>query len=142
MAQAEQCTLRVSKPDAVEVSHMIAPKRCSHGLTAARVLYLALFFSPAFTHGQQHHSGDDMQAGTNSSPRTQGHHAIATQADAWFENYRFHEGESLPRLRIHYATLGSPHRDAQGKIGSGKQILTARGCLAFEAIRWLLPKDP
>ena len=73
---------------------------------------------------------------------TQEHHAIATQADAWFENYRFHEGESLPRLRIHYATLGSPHRDAQGKIGSGKQILTARGCLAFEAIRWLLPKDP
>jgi hypothetical protein len=99
---------------------MIAPKRCSHGLTAARAPYLALVFSPAFTHGQQHRAGDDLQAST-SYTRT---HAIATQVDAWFENYYFHDGEILPCLRMYYATLGSPYRDAQGKIDNvvlGKQ---------------------
>jgi homoserine O-acetyltransferase/O-succinyltransferase len=102
---------------------MIAPKRCSHGLTAARVLYLALFFSPAFTYGQQHHIADDMRASTNSSPGTQEHHAIATQADAWFENYRFHDGKSLARLHIHYATLGTPHRNAQGQIDNAVLVI-------------------
>jgi homoserine O-acetyltransferase len=123
MAQAEQCTFQVSKPDAAEASSMIAPKRCRHGFTAARVLHLALFLSPAFTHGQQHNTGDEMRAITNGSPWTQEHHATAAQADAWFENYRFHDGESLPGLRIHYATLGSPHRDAQGKIDNAVLVI-------------------
>ncbi|MGC2222652.1 MAG: hypothetical protein WA624_09965 [Methylocella sp.] len=42
--------------------------------------------------------------------------AVAKQADAWFENYKFRDGESIPRLRIHYATLGTPHRNDQGDI--------------------------
>ncbi len=36
----------------------------------------------------------------------------AQQQEAWFENYRFRDGETLAQLRIHYATLGKPHRDA------------------------------
>jgi homoserine O-acetyltransferase len=87
------------------------------------MLHLALFLSPAFTYGQQFHTGDEMQAITNSSPRTQEHHVTATQADAWFENYRFHDGESLPRLRIHYETLGSPNRNAQGKINNAVLVI-------------------
>lgn len=38
------------------------------------------------------------------------------QADAWFENYRFRSGETLDRVKIHYTTLGSPHRNAKGEI--------------------------
>src|SRR3984893_12849023 len=101
---------------------MIAPKRCRHGFTAARVLHLAFFLSPAFTYGQCH-TGDDMQTRTNSSRWTQENNATATQADAWFENYRFHDGESLARLRIHYATLGSPHRNAQGQIDNAVLVI-------------------
>jgi homoserine O-acetyltransferase/O-succinyltransferase len=47
----------------------------------------------------------------------------AKQADAWFANYRFREGETLDRLRIHYATLGSPHRNAQGEIDNAVLVL-------------------
>src|ERR1700676_1700855 len=52
-----------------------------------------------------------LYASKNSSPWTQEHNAAATQADACFENYRFREGEHLPGLRIHYATLGTPGRN-------------------------------
>ena len=46
-----------------------------------------------------------------SNPLVQAPDAAAKQADAYYEDYRFRDGESLPRLRLHYATLGGPHRD-------------------------------
>ena len=45
------------------------------------------------------------------------------QADAWFENYRFQDGEILPRVRIHYATLGTSHRNAQGQINNAVLVI-------------------
>ncbi|MBW7455366.1 hypothetical protein K0U00_15175, partial [Paenibacillus sepulcri] len=47
----------------------------------------------------------------------------AVQADAWFENYKFLNGENLERLRIHYATLGTPHRNAQCDIDNAVLVL-------------------
>ncbi len=47
----------------------------------------------------------------------------AKQADAWFDNYKFRDGETLERLRIHYATLGSPHRDSHGNIDNAVLLL-------------------
>jgi homoserine O-acetyltransferase len=38
------------------------------------------------------------------------------EADLVVENFRFHTGETLPRLNLHYATLGTPRRDAQGNV--------------------------
>ncbi len=49
--------------------------------------------------------------------------STATQADAWFENYRFRDGETLARLRIHYATLGTAHRNAEGDIDNAVLVL-------------------
>ena len=46
-----------------------------------------------------------MTTSTKISRWTQDHSGIAAQADTWFENYRFHDGEILPSVRIHYATL-------------------------------------
>ena len=37
-----------------------------------------------------------------------------TEADTVLRDFRFRSGETLPELRIHYATLGTPHRDAAG----------------------------
>jgi homoserine O-acetyltransferase len=74
-------------------------------------------------YGQQRHTGDDMQASRKSARWTQEHSGIAAQADAWFENYRFHDSEILPRVRIHYATLGSPHRNAQGQIDNAVLLI-------------------
>lgn len=45
------------------------------------------------------------------------------QADATFAGYRFRDGETLPQLRLHYATLGQPHRNAQGAIDNAVLLL-------------------
>jgi homoserine O-acetyltransferase len=94
---------------------------CRHGTTIA-VILLGLFLSTACEYGQQH-TGDDMQTTTKSSPSAQGNSGTAAQADAFFDNYRFRDGEILPRLRIHYSTLGSPHRNAQGQIDNAVLVI-------------------
>jgi homoserine O-acetyltransferase/O-succinyltransferase len=56
------------------------------------------------------------------------------QGDYVFRDFHFKSGETLPELHLHYATLGSPTRDASGRItnavlllhgttGSGSQFL-------------------
>ena len=64
-----------------------------------------------------------MQTITKSSPSAQGNSGMAAQADAFFDNYRFRDGEILPRLRIHYSTLGSPRRNAQGQIENAVLVI-------------------
>jgi homoserine O-acetyltransferase/O-succinyltransferase len=49
--------------------------------------------------------------------------AVAKEADAWFENYKFRDGETITRLRIHYATLGETHRNANGNIDNAVLVL-------------------
>jgi homoserine O-acetyltransferase/O-succinyltransferase len=58
-----------------------------------------------------------------TSPFAEVVNKAAKRADAWFPNYRFREGETLDRLRIHYATLGSPHRNAHGEIDNAVLVL-------------------
>lgn len=47
----------------------------------------------------------------------------AHQADAFFPDYQFRNGQTLPDLRIHYATLGSPNRNAAGEIDNAVLVL-------------------
>ena len=60
----------------------------------------------------------------------------ATDGDYVARNFRFADGSSLPDLRLHYETLGTPKRDAAGRItnaalllhgttGTGRQFLAA-----------------
>jgi homoserine O-acetyltransferase/O-succinyltransferase len=49
--------------------------------------------------------------------------SLAEQHDAWFENYQFRDGETLDKVRIHYATLGQPHRDNSGQIDNAVLVL-------------------
>jgi len=65
-------------------------------------------------------------AGSGVSTRAQSDPSSAAtphQADATFANYRFRDGETLPQLRLHYATLGQPHRNAQGAIDNAVLLL-------------------
>jgi homoserine O-acetyltransferase len=64
-----------------------------------------------------------------SNPLVRAPDASAKQADAYYQDYRFRDGESLPRLRLHYATLGSPHRNERGDIDNAVLVLhwTASG---------------
>jgi homoserine O-acetyltransferase len=58
-----------------------------------------------------------------------------TEGDFVLKDFKFRSGESLPELRIHYRTLGTPRRDATGRVtnavlithgttGSGAQFLS------------------
>ncbi len=43
--------------------------------------------------------------------------------DVTYANYRFRDGEVLPALKVHYLTLGTPHRDAKGGIDNAVLVL-------------------
>lgn len=58
-----------------------------------------------------------------ASPWDQRVNVNAVQADAWFQNYVFRNGGTLDRLKIHYATLGTPHRNAKGEIDNAVLVL-------------------
>jgi homoserine O-acetyltransferase/O-succinyltransferase len=46
-----------------------------------------------------------------------------TQHDAVYRDYFLSDGGRLPEARIHYATLGSPHRNASGQIDNAVLLL-------------------
>ena len=45
------------------------------------------------------------------------------EGDFVLRNFHFRSGEILPELRLHYATLGTPVRDAHGKVQNAVMIL-------------------
>ena len=46
-----------------------------------------------------------------------------TEGDAHLAEFHFQTGETMPDLRIHYRTLGTPHRDASGTVRNAVLIL-------------------
>jgi homoserine O-acetyltransferase/O-succinyltransferase len=50
-----------------------------------------------------------------------------TEGDFVVKNFKFHSGEALPELRLHYTTLGKPARDAQGRVTNAVLILHGTG---------------
>src|SRR5437660_7224192 len=50
-----------------------------------------------------------------------------TEGDFTVKNFKFHSGETLPELRLHYTTLGKPARDAQGRVTNAVLILHGTG---------------
>ncbi|TMQ74090.1 MAG: alpha/beta fold hydrolase [Candidatus Eisenbacteria bacterium] len=53
--------------------------------------------------------------------------AAALDGDFVMRDVHFHSGETLPELRIHYLTLGTPSRDAKGRITNAVLILHGTG---------------
>lgn len=53
--------------------------------------------------------------------------ARLTDGDVTLRDFRFRSGETLPALRIHYATLGTARRDASGRITNAVMILHGTG---------------
>ena len=49
------------------------------------------------------------------------------EQDAILKGFRFRSGGSLPELRIHYTTLGQPHRDSSGAIDNAVMVLHGTG---------------
>lgn len=51
----------------------------------------------------------------------------ASEGDFVVKNFKFHSGESLPEVRLHYTTLGKPARDSQGRVSNAVLILHGTG---------------
>ena len=49
------------------------------------------------------------------------------EGDVTLGNFAFKSGEKLPALRMHYTTLGSPHRNAAGVIDNAVMVLHGTG---------------
>jgi homoserine O-acetyltransferase len=49
------------------------------------------------------------------------------EGDVVLKDFRFRDGERLPELRIHYTTLGAPHRNAAGEVDNAVMVLHGTG---------------
>ena len=49
------------------------------------------------------------------------------EADFVIRDFRFRTGETLPELRLHYTTLGTPHRNAAGEIDNAVTVWHGTG---------------
>src|SRR5260370_4523036 len=54
-------------------------------------------------------------------------HAAATEGEFVVKDFKFHDGETLAELRLHYATLGSPRRDVAGHVSNAVMLLHGTG---------------
>jgi homoserine O-acetyltransferase/O-succinyltransferase len=59
----------------------------------------------------------------DNSPWGGGDNPAAQQHDATFPHYKFRDDETLDNLRIHYATMGEPHRNQSGEIDNAVLVL-------------------
>src|ERR1700687_4666942 len=50
-----------------------------------------------------------------------------TEGDFVAKDFRFRDGETLAELRLHYATLGKPQRDAAGRVTNAVMLLHGTG---------------
>src|SRR5262245_27665969 len=48
---------------------------------------------------------------------------IPTEGDFTIRNFSFESGETLPELKLHYRTLGTPSKDASGAVRNAVLIL-------------------
>ncbi|MDB5803568.1 MAG: metX [Betaproteobacteria bacterium] len=73
------------------------------------------------------------------------HQSIAAEARTWpgqadgdfiIRDFRFASGETLPELKIHYTTLGTPKRDAKGEIVNAVVLLHGT---SGTSRNWLMP---
>jgi homoserine O-acetyltransferase len=57
------------------------------------------------------------------------------EGDVVVKDFRFRDGESLPELRMHYTTLGEPHRNAAGEIDNAVMVLHGTGGTGGQFLR-------
>jgi homoserine O-acetyltransferase/O-succinyltransferase len=58
-----------------------------------------------------------------------------TAGDFVVKNYRFDSGQVLPELKLHYRTVGTPERDAEGHVRNAVLVLHGTGGTGAQFIR-------
>jgi len=62
-----------------------------------------------------------------AAPATGASHPPPAEAEFLIRDFRFASGESLPELRVHYLTFGTPRTDARGVVRNAVLILHGTG---------------
>jgi hypothetical protein len=122
---------------------MYTPRVCRRGMTITSAVLLGLFLSTECTYGQQHHTRDHTQTSTKSSRWAQEHSVIAAQADAWFENYGFHDGE-IPITKKRFTeqdTLEQGEVRSPAAVG-GQNLAHTERSFYGNTIAWERAKQP
>jgi homoserine O-acetyltransferase len=57
------------------------------------------------------------------------------EADFVIRNFRFQSGETMPELRMHYTTLGTPVKDASGRTTNAVLVLHGTGGTGHQFLR-------
>src|ERR1700758_606288 len=90
---------------------------------AARVAFAAMLLT-----------GGNAFCQTNSAPTTPASHWPVKDGNVTLPNFRFGTGESLPELKLHYLTLGTPHRNAAGHVDNAVLLLHGTGGTAHSLL--------
>lgn len=91
----------------------------SQSARAAASLLLVLLSCGTMVSGSASAQSDSRLAARAGDPGN----SAAVSADVWFDDYKFRDGETLARLKLHYSTLGTPHRNAKGEIDNAILVL-------------------
>ena len=83
------------------------------------LLVIAVLFSTAGVYSQNGPSATANQAPASHWPAKDG---VVT-----LPNFKFGSGETIPQLKLHYLTLGSPHRNAAGHVDNAVLLLHGTG---------------
>jgi homoserine acetyltransferase len=90
-------------------------------------LLLILVTSAASAVAQNHIAGDPQRQNPNTPSQRandiQADYPGQTHGDFVIKDFRFHNGEMLSDLRLHYFTLGTPQRDKSGQIDNAVLLL-------------------
>jgi homoserine O-acetyltransferase len=84
-----------------------------------------------------------LSAAQPATPATVAPAPAAAPASQWpvkegevaLKNFRFGTGETLPELKLHYLTLGQPHRNAAGVIDNAVMVLHGTGGSGAQFLR-------
>jgi homoserine O-acetyltransferase/O-succinyltransferase len=88
---------------------------------------LLLFLAAAAAQASQPAAAPPAVAATKTWPTRDG--------DVILKDFHFRSGEVLPQLRMHYTTLGQPHRNAAGVIDNAVMVLHGTGGTGQQFLR-------
>ena len=92
---------------------------------AVWTLILAVLPMPAAVRSQTMSMPETKPAAETPAPTTS--KWPAADGSVTLENFRFGTGETLAELRLHYLTLGAPHRNAAGHVDNAVLLLHGTG---------------
>jgi homoserine O-acetyltransferase len=76
-----------------------------------------------------------LPAAAQSPPPPPGKSWPVSEGDAVLKDFRFHTGEMLPEVKMHFRTLGTPVRDRAGRVTNAVMVLHGTGGTGAQFLR-------